>query len=135
MNLGRRNRVKVEGGMSSMTDLVFLLLIFFIIMSTMAQKGVNVNLPSDKQTVSEDPNVTILNIGVTENNTYVIDDNLDLEYQTFEEVEPVIISKMAEHPEEQKIKVSGDRNADYEYVFRLIAMAKRNGWNPVLVFK
>ena len=43
--------------------------------------------------------------------------------------------KMAENPEEQKIKVSGDRNADYEYVFRLIAMAKRNGWNPILVFK
>lgn len=134
MNLGRRNRVKVEGGMSSMTDLVFLLLIFFIIMSTMAQKGVGVNLPSDNTTQTE-PDVTILNVGVTENNTYVLDDNPDLEYATFEEVEPLIISKMAEHPEEQKIKVSGDRNADYEYVFRLIAMAKRNGWNPVLVFK
>jgi biopolymer transport protein ExbD len=134
MNLGRRNRVKVEGGMSSMTDLVFLLLIFFIIMSTMAQKGVGVNLPSDNKTTTE-PDVTILNVGVTENNTYVLDDNPEFEYQTFEEVEPIIISKMAEHPEEQKIKVSGDRNADYEYVFRLIAMAKRNGWNPVLVFK
>ncbi|MGB1103316.1 MAG: ExbD/TolR family protein [Crocinitomicaceae bacterium] len=134
MNLGRRNRVKMEGGMSSMTDLVFLLLIFFIIMSTMAQKGVNVNLPSDKKTTSVDPTVTILNVGVTENNTYVLDDNLDLEYQTFEEVEPIIVAKMAENPEEQKIKVSGDRNADYEYVFRLIAMAKRNGWNPILVF-
>ncbi|MCH1614050.1 MAG: biopolymer transporter ExbD, partial [Flavobacteriales bacterium] len=29
------NKIKLEGGMSSMTDLVFLLLIFFIIISTM----------------------------------------------------------------------------------------------------
>ena len=32
-----RNKIKMEGGMSSMTDLVFLLLIFFIIISTMVQ--------------------------------------------------------------------------------------------------
>ena len=36
MNFSSRNKVKLEGGMASMTDLVFLLLIFFIIMSLMA---------------------------------------------------------------------------------------------------
>ncbi len=132
MNLGRRNRVKAEGGMSSMTDLVFLLLIFFIIMSTMAQKGVPVDLPSGQ---SSPTNVTSpLNIGVTENNKYIIDDNVDVEYD-YEGIEPIIISKMAERVGEDNIKISGDKNADYEYVFRLIALSKQQKWKPILVFK
>ena len=35
MNLGQRNKVSLTGNMSSMTDLVFLLLIFFVILSTL----------------------------------------------------------------------------------------------------
>ena len=43
MNLGQRNKVSVTGNMSSMTDLVFLLLIFFVILSTLVSNGVNVD--------------------------------------------------------------------------------------------
>ena len=32
MNLGQRNKISVGGNMSSMTDLVFLLLIFFMVL-------------------------------------------------------------------------------------------------------
>ena len=48
MNLGQRNKISVTGNMSSMTDLVFLLLIFFIILSTLVSNGVNVELPQAK---------------------------------------------------------------------------------------
>lgn len=39
MGFGTQNKIKVEGGIASMTDLVFLLLVFFIIMSTMSEKS------------------------------------------------------------------------------------------------
>ena len=39
MNLGQRNQVQAGGNMSSMTDLVFLLLIFFVILSTLVSNG------------------------------------------------------------------------------------------------
>ena len=45
MGLISQNKVKIEGGMSSMTDLVFLLLIFFIILSALAKNAVDVDLP------------------------------------------------------------------------------------------
>ena len=48
MNLGQRNQVQAGGNMSSMTDLVFLLLIFFVILSTLVSNGVNVDLPQSK---------------------------------------------------------------------------------------
>ena len=47
MNFRSENKIKIEGGMSSMTDLVFLLLIFFIVISTMITAGVNIDVPQD----------------------------------------------------------------------------------------
>ncbi len=132
MNLGRRNRVKAEGGMSSMTDLVFLMLIFFIIMSTMAEPGVPVDLPSGS--VSTPVNKPVLNVGVSEDNQYMLAEDPDILY-TYDEIEPILMAKMEEDFENDKIKISGDRNADYEFVFKLIALSKQNKWKPILVFQ
>lgn len=134
MNLGRRNRIKAEGGMSSMTDLVFLLLIFFIIMSTMTSPGIDVNLPNSDKIINA-PEQPEVHVGITKENLYVFQDAQDVFY-TFEEIEPMIIQKMAEDLEgNDKIKISGDQDADYQFVFKVIALAKENGWKPVLVFK
>ena len=132
MNLGRRNRVKAEGGMSSMTDLVFLLLIFFIIMSTMAEPGIPVDLPDGKDNKVTKENST-LNVGITANNMYLLADDTETEY-TYAEIEPLILSKMEQNIE-KNIKISGDKGADYEFVFQLIALSKKNKWTPILVFK
>ncbi|MDP4587897.1 MAG: biopolymer transporter ExbD, partial [Flavobacteriales bacterium] len=59
MDLGQRNKVSVTGNMSSMTDLVFLLLIFFVILSTLASKGVNVDLPQSKGVTSQASKLTV----------------------------------------------------------------------------
>lgn len=61
MDFGRRNKVSAEANMSSISDLVFLLLIFFIIMSTMAVNGEMVNLPktSTGESVAGSASVTI----------------------------------------------------------------------------
>lgn len=134
MNLGRRNRVKAEGGMSSMTDLVFLMLIFFIIMSTMTEPGIPVNLPSGPTDSKEPTTKSVLNVGVTPENKYVLTDDPTILYD-YDEIEPIIIAKMEEDlTDNDKIKISGDRDADYQFVFRLIALAKEKSWKPVLVF-
>ena len=49
MALKRRNKVEATFSMSSMTDLIFLLLIFFVMASTMsAPNDIKINLPSSK---------------------------------------------------------------------------------------
>ncbi|MBQ0034159.1 MAG: biopolymer transporter ExbD [Bacteroidales bacterium] len=46
MALKRRNRVEASFSMSSMTDLIFLLLVFFVLASTMsAPNDIKINLP------------------------------------------------------------------------------------------
>ncbi len=131
MNLGRRNRVKAEGGMSSMTDLVFLMLIFFIIMSTMSSPALPVDLPSGGTDRTNQESV--VRVGVNPDNTYFMEEDTEKSY-SFEEIEPILVSKM-EQQEKKNIKIFGDRTADYEYVFNLIALSKTKGWRPVLVFK
>ena len=70
MNFKSGNKIKIEGGMSSMTDLVFLLLIFFIVISTMITAGVNIDVPKDGGKASEKK---ILTINVNDKNEYFID--------------------------------------------------------------
>ena len=55
MNLNQRNKIKIEGGMASMTDLVFLLLIFFIILSLMANNQTPLDLPQANENTKTDP--------------------------------------------------------------------------------
>ncbi len=49
MSLKRRNRVEATFAMSSMTDLIFLLLLFFVMASTMSSPNdIKINLPQSR---------------------------------------------------------------------------------------
>tara|TARA_X000000950_G_scaffold23041_1_gene24731 strand:+ start:5902 stop:6291 length:390 start_codon:yes stop_codon:yes gene_type:complete len=63
------NKIKIEGGMSSMTDLVFLLLIFFIVISTMITAGVNIDVPKEGGAESKSK---ILSVNINDKNEYFI---------------------------------------------------------------
>ena len=72
MGLKTENKIKMEGGMSSMTDLVFLLLIFFIVISTLISSGVNIDLPQSSSSESKDQP---LEVNITDNNVYELNKN------------------------------------------------------------
>ena len=69
MNFRSENKVKIEGGMSTMTDLVFLLLIFFIVISTLITAGVNIDVPKNGGSSSDKK---ILEVNINDNNEYFI---------------------------------------------------------------
>ncbi len=131
MNLGRRNRPQNEGGMSSMTDLIFLMLIFFIIMSTMAKNTLPVDLPSGKKTVTS-PIDSPVEVGIDAENRYFLD-NKKSKFYSIEELVPVLDAKISEQSN-QNLKITGDKNASYEMVFNIIAVSKQKGWKPVLSY-
>lgn len=133
MKLNRRNsNTDTDDGMSSMTDLVFLLLIFFIIMSTMAKSTLPVDLPQSKNTGNSSKDSPV-EVGIDAENNYFIDANKTTIY-TLDEVLPVLESKIAEQST-PTLKISGDKNASYEAVFDLIAISKQKDWKPVLSYK
>ncbi|MCT4581427.1 MAG: biopolymer transporter ExbD [Flavobacteriales bacterium] len=120
MNLRSTNKVKVEGGMSSMTDLVFLLLIFFIVLSTKVTSGHDIDLPSSKSSnTKEKSNIKVY---VTNENEYFIGAK-SKQAVPQEELETAI---MAELKNDSVIELMGDKLSSWEHSVKVIDIAKRN---------
>lgn len=128
------NKIKIEGGMASMTDLVFLLLIFFIIMSLMSNNTLKVDVPQDSE-LPQEINPTTATVIVTEDNLYVVDPGGDMDApREFEDIQ-ADVQAAVDKSKELKLKIQGHRKANYEAVFKVMALAQLNGWDPVLAFK
>ena len=72
MGFGTNNKIKVEGGMASMTDLVFLLLIFFIIMSLLSNNQTPIDLPETSEDIHPVQDPVTPTVLITEDNRYVV---------------------------------------------------------------
>lgn len=134
MNLGSRNKIKIEGGMSSMTDLVFLLLIFFIIMSLMSNNNTPIDLPEAKEEIPTSPDPVDAAVIITEDNKYVVMPGGDLEQpMEFDQIKE-LASAAVQSSGKMKLKIAGHKNASYEAVFNVLALAQANSWDPVLAY-
>jgi biopolymer transport protein ExbD len=133
MNFSSKSKVKIEGGMASMTDLVFLLLIFFIIMSLMSNNQTPIDLPEAADLPSDRDPVTATVI-ITENNQYVVlpGGSLDAPME-FDEIKE-LASSAVEGSGQMKLKIAGHRKASYEAVFNVLALSQANAWDPVLAY-
>lgn len=144
MGFGTQNKIKVEGGIASMTDLVFLLLVFFIIMSTMSEKSTPVELPQPAEKLETSKENTTTTVIVTENNLYQImlsnaSSNIENPFgistagAPYEEIRDFLIQEVEKSPE-KKLKIAGARTANYEAVFQILALSKTQGWKPALAY-
>ncbi len=71
MALKRRNKVEATFSMSSMTDLIFLLLLFFIMASTMSSPNdIKINLPQSKAKTTT--RATVAKVSIDELGNYYI---------------------------------------------------------------
>lgn len=143
MGFGTQNKIKVEGGMASMTDLVFLLLVFFIIMSTMAEKNTPVELPQPSEKLDTSKENTTTTVIITEDDLYKImlsqaskvnnPFGVKTDGSTYESMRDFLIEEVEKTPE-MKLKIAGARKASYEAVFQVLALSKSRGWKPVLAY-
>lgn len=134
MNLGSRNKVKAEAGMASMTDLVFLLLIFFIIMSLMSNNQTPIDLPQTDENIKPVMDPVEAMVIITEDNRYVVMPGGDMNNpMEFEEIKELTAS-VVESSGKMKLKIAGHRNASYSAVFNVLALSQANSWDPVLAY-
>jgi len=73
MDFGRKNKVHVEPAMSALSDIIFMLLISFIIASTLAVNGEAVNLP---KTSTGTPSVGSTTITITKDLVYSLNNEV-----------------------------------------------------------
>lgn len=124
MNLGQRNKISVTGNMSSMTDLVFLLLIFFIILSTLVSNGVNVELPKAQGTNSVTAKMTV---SIKPDGSYYLNGGL----VPYENLETALRIRMAESTD-PVLYLQVDETVPTGKTVDLIGMAKANEWKVML---
>ncbi len=123
MALKRRNKVNVTFSMASMTDIVFLLLLFFMITSTMvAPNALKLLLPqSNNQTVAK----AITTVSITADLKYYINEDGELKRVAFSEIEP-FLQKIVKQNEETYLSLHADKSVPWEYVIKIMSIAKRN---------
>ncbi|HYW95989.1 MAG TPA: biopolymer transporter ExbD [Bacteroidales bacterium] len=134
MAIKSRNKVNMNFSMSGMTDIVFLLLIFFMITSTLIVPGVNnVELPhSNNQTVATpDINVTISRQG-----QFFIDGNeiaaSQLESSLKSQLKEKLAAKQESGIKTPTVRLNADENLNMNEVFDFLEIAKRNKYKVIL---
>lgn len=129
MALKRRNKVEVSFSMASMTDIVFLLLLFFMITSTqVAPNALKLLLPqSNNQTIAK----AITTISITADLKYYINEEGDLKRVAFSEIEP-FLQKSIKNNEETYIALHADKTVPIEHVVNIMNIAKRNQIKMIL---
>lgn len=126
MNLRGRNRVSAEFNMSSMTDIVFLLLIFFMIASTtiVSNNALDLVLPKSSGKSDEVKNVSV---SVNKNLEYFIDKNQFTE-NTLEEKLKTMLANQAE----PTILLHVEEGVPIEKAVTVMDIAYRNKFKIVL---
>lgn len=125
MALRSKNKVSAAFSMSSMTDIVFLLLIFFMLTSTLVTtNALDLVLPnSTAQTVKKQS----VSVSINENFEYFIDkEAVELKY-----IEAQLIDKLAGQ-DEQVVVLRVDKSVPIEYAVEVMDIAYRNKFKIVL---
>lgn len=128
MGIKSRNKVSPNFNMSSMTDIVFLLLIFFMLTSTLVSpNALKLLLPSSSSKTLAPQTVSV---SITKELEYYI----DKEPVSFDAMESLLKLKMAGNPE-NSIILHVDKSIPVEEAVKVMDIASRNKFKMVLATK
>jgi biopolymer transport protein ExbD len=129
MALKKRNKIDASFSMSSMTDIVFLLLIFFMVTSTLiAPNALKLLLPQSSNQTQAKPLTTI---SITDDLRYFVNENGKLLQVQFSDIEPFLLRTIV--PEEEMfISLHADKSVPIEEVVKIMNIARRNEYKMIL---
>lgn len=128
MNLRGRNKVNPNFNMSSMTDIVFLLLIFFMLTSTLVTvSAIDVLLP---KAGGKTENKTSVAVTITKSSAYYIDKTK----VATKSLERELLKKVGSD-KKKTVVIRGDQDVPYKNIMRVIDIANKNKLKMVLAVK
>jgi biopolymer transport protein ExbD len=121
MGMKKRTKVSAEFSMSSLTDIIFLLLIFFMLTSSMVTpNALNLRLPGKSSKVQNQPKYPPTQVKIDRRGKYTIDGTSATSSQ---------IEKVVRQLKKERTKVSiiivPDDNVPYEKVVAILDIAQR----------
>ncbi|MFC4269714.1 ExbD/TolR family protein [Polaribacter marinivivus] len=128
MNLRGRNKVDPSFNMSSMTDIVFLLLIFFMLTSTLVTvSAIDVLLPKAGGKTENSKSVAV---SINSKSQFYIDKTLVSSANLESE-----ILKSVGSDKKKTIVIRGDQDVAYKNVMKVIDIANKNKLKMILAVK
>ena len=125
MSLRSKNKVSANFSMSSMTDIVFLLLIFFMLTSTLVSpNALKLLLPNSKARTLEKQTISV---SITPETEYFIED----QKFPFDQLENQLKQILA-NEQEPAIILHADKTVDIEFAVKVMDIAYRNKYKVVL---
>ncbi|TPV34230.1 biopolymer transporter ExbD [Paucihalobacter ruber] len=128
MNIRGRNKISPDFSMSSMTDIVFLLLIFFMIASTLVTtNAIDIILPTASGKTENKKSVAV---SIKQNLTYYIDNKLVGESV----LESELINTLSKESQ-PTIVLRAEKSVPVENVVKVMDIANRNKFKVILAVK
>lgn len=113
MAIKSRNKRSVEFNTSSMSDLVFLLLIFFMLTSTLvAPNAIKLLLPSSKSKTMSKQTITVY---VDERNNYFVDEKSVKDIDLQNEIQNTLVGEA-----EGTVVIRSDKSVAVQYIVNII---------------
>jgi biopolymer transport protein ExbD len=130
MALKRRSKVNPDFSMASMTDVIFLLLLFFMISSTVVTpNAIKVTLPQSQKQTSAKP-LTRLTIDANLN-YYVAVGKQKERKVSFDEITPFLQESREKEPE-MFVMLYADESVPYREVVKILNIANENKFKMAL---
>jgi len=125
MPLKSRNKIEVGYSVAGMTDIIFLLLLFFMLTSTMvAPNAIKLLLP---QSNSQTTNRPITTVSISRDITYY----LEKVPVTLTQLEPRLQQKIGSNPD-PVVAIHADKSVPIEFIVEVMNIAKRNNYKVIL---
>jgi biopolymer transport protein ExbD len=131
MAIKRKHKTSAEFSMASMTDMIFLLLIFFMITSTVVvPNAIRVLLPQSTQQTSAKP---LTRLTIDKDLHYYVGFGKKKDVQvTFEEITPFLQQSYSQEPE-MYVALYADETIPYAEVVKVLDIANQNNFKMILV--
>lgn len=132
MALKRRTKVEAGFSMSSMTDIVFLLLIFFLVTSTLINpNALKLLLPKSTNQVAAKATVSVSVRHYPERGTFSYHINGKEQPVPYRDIEPRL-QELLQESEDPTFSIYADKTVPIEEVVNLMNIAKRNKFKVIL---
>jgi len=125
MALSQRNRISISFSSTGMTDVVFNLLIFFMLTSTLVHPtALKLLLPKGSTQTSAKPQTTV---SITAEQKYYVEQ----QPVTLQDLEAVLKQKLGANPETY-ISLHADKNVPFETVVQVLNIAQANNYKLII---
>ncbi len=130
MSLSSRHKVSVQFSMSGMTDIVFLLLIFFMLTSTLVvPNALKLLLPQSNNQTSAKPVTTV---SITKDIRFYLE-KTEIPFANLEkELQRNLRAYRLKYNEDPTISLYADRTVPLEHVVKVMNIARRNNYKLIL---